>query len=89
LIRIESSAFSKSSRESIAIPRNVQFIDGSAFCNVDLSSITIENGNNTVVLDEGVLIDIVCHNLIHNFSASSIVHIPNDIEILGSFCFSY
>jgi hypothetical protein len=71
------------------IPRNVQFIDGSAFCNVKFSSIGIESGNHTFVVENDLLIDIVCHKLIRNFSRSSIIHLPNDIEILGSSCFSW
>jgi hypothetical protein len=39
LARIESDAFLNSSLQSIAVPRNVQFIDGSAFLVVRLSSI--------------------------------------------------
>jgi hypothetical protein len=89
LIRIESSAFLFSSLQSIIIPRNAQFIDGSAFCNVELSSITIENGNTTFVIEQDLLIDIIWHKLIRSFSRSSTVHIPSHIEILGSNCFSY
>jgi hypothetical protein len=59
-MRIESSAFSSSSLQSIVIPRNVQFIDGSAFCNVELSSITIENGNTTFVGENHLLIHLDC-----------------------------
>jgi hypothetical protein len=66
------------------IPRNVQFIDGSAFCAVTLSSIMIESGNNTFVIANDLLIDIVHHELIRNFSTSSTVHIPSHIEIPGS-----
>jgi serine/threonine protein kinase len=45
LIRIESSAFSDSSLQSIEIPRSVQFIAGSAFACSKMNSISIENGN--------------------------------------------
>jgi hypothetical protein len=69
------------------IPRNVRFIDDSAFQNVELSSISIESGNERFVIREDLLIDIVDHELIRNFSSSSWVIIPRDIEILGSFCF--
>jgi hypothetical protein len=70
------------------IPRNVQLIDGSALCNTHLSLIRIESGNNTFVVVNDLLIDILCHKLIHNFSTSSTIDIPNDIEIFGSSCFS-
>jgi hypothetical protein len=46
LNRIESLSFSSSSLRSIEIPRNVQFIDGSAFADSQITSISIENGND-------------------------------------------
>jgi hypothetical protein len=88
LTRIESSAFSYSSLQSIVIPLNVRFIDGSAFCYVNLSSITIENGNNRYVVENDFLIDFVDHQLIRIFSKSTTITIPKDIEILCSNCFS-
>jgi hypothetical protein len=88
LSRIESNAFSDSSLRSIVIPRNTQFIDGSAFQDVKGLSISIESGNERFVIREDLLIDIVDHKLIRNFSSSSSVIIPYDIEILCSFCFS-
>jgi hypothetical protein len=88
LTPIESFAFSKSSLKSIVIPRNVRFIDGSAFVGVTLSSIAIEPGNDRFVIENELLIDIVDHKLIRNFSKSSEIEIPSSIEILGSSCFS-
>jgi hypothetical protein len=70
------------------IPRNTEFIDGSAFENVTLSFISIESGNKRFVIRGEMLIDIVDHKLIRNFSSSPSVTIPRDIEILGSLCFS-
>jgi hypothetical protein len=46
LTRIESSAFASSSLQSIEIPRNVQFIDGSAFCGTRCDHVSIEAGHN-------------------------------------------
>jgi predicted metal-binding protein len=88
LTRIESHAFSYSSLESIVIPRNVQFIDGSAFRCVTLSSISIESGNEMFVIEKDFLIDILHHKLIRNLSKSSEVEIARTIEIVGSNCFS-
>jgi hypothetical protein len=88
LTRIESSAFSYSSLQSIVIPRNVKFIDGSAFIGVTLSSISIESGNEIFVIENDFLIDILRHKLIRNFSKSSAIELAGDIEILGSNCFS-
>jgi uncharacterized protein YuzB (UPF0349 family) len=89
LTRIESEAFSHSSLQSIVIPRNVRFIDGSAFIGVILLSISIESGNNLFVMANEFLLDIIHHKLIHNFSTSSTIEIANNVEILGSKCFSY
>jgi hypothetical protein len=88
LTRIESNAFSFSSLESIVIPRNVRFIDGSAFIRVPLSSISIESGNEIFVIENDLLIDVLHHKLIRNFSRSSTIEIGRNVEILGSHCFS-
>jgi hypothetical protein len=89
LIRIEAKAFYKSSLQSIVIPRNVQFIDGSAFPNLPLSFISMEPGNEHFVIENDFLIDIINYKLIHYLSDSPYVHIGSDIEILGSSCFSF
>jgi hypothetical protein len=89
LARIEFRAFASSSLQSIVIPCGVQFIDGSAFRNMELSSISIESGNKRFVIRDDFLIDIVDHKLIRNFSNSPSVMIPCDIEILYSECFSW
>jgi hypothetical protein len=65
------------------ISRGVQFIDGSAFQNVELLSISIERES-----EQNSMIDIVDHKVIRNCSNPSSVMIPRDIEILGSKCFS-
>jgi hypothetical protein len=88
LTRIESCAFAFLSLQSIVIPRNVRFIDGSAFAGVIQLSISIESGNNIFVIENGFLIDVIHHKLIRNFSTSSTIIIPSDIEILGSSSFS-
>jgi hypothetical protein len=89
LTRIESEAFSFSSLQSIVIPRNVQFIDGSAFVNVTLSSISIESGNGIILIEKDFLILVLNHKLIRNFSELSTIEIGRNIKMLGSFCFSY
>jgi hypothetical protein len=66
------------------ISRGVQFIDRSAFQNVELSSISIESENERFIIERNSLIDIVDHKVIRNCSNSSSVIIPRDIEILGS-----
>jgi hypothetical protein len=69
------------------IPFRVKFIDGSAFCSVNLSSYSIESGNEIFIIQRDLLIDNVHHKLIRSFSTLSIVSIPFDIEILGPSCF--
>jgi hypothetical protein len=59
LTRIASKAFSFSSLQSIEIPRNVQFIDGSVFVDVTLSSISIESGDAIFVMENDFLIDVL------------------------------
>jgi hypothetical protein len=68
LTQIKSSAFSSSSLESIEIPRDVRSIDGSAFIGSELYSISIEAGHDRFVIESGILIDLVDHRLIRNFS---------------------
>jgi hypothetical protein len=87
LRRIESYAVSASSLESIVIPRNVQFIEGSAFCSVKLLSCELESRNDRFVVANEFLIDFLNHILIRDFSNSSDIAIPSSIEILGPSCF--
>jgi hypothetical protein len=89
LARIESKAFCESSLQSIVIPKNVQFIDGSAFRDVRLSSISIESENERFAIENDLLIDLVDHILIRNFSNLSNVTISASIKILGSGCLSF
>jgi hypothetical protein len=88
LTRIESFAFSGSSLQSIVIPRKVQFIDGSAFLNVTLSSISIESGNEYFVIEHEFLIDVLHHKLIRHLWESSEIKIGRNVEMLGLRCFS-
>jgi hypothetical protein len=71
------------------IPRNVQFIEGSAFIIAAISSISIESENEICVIENEFLMDIVHHKLIRNLSRSSNLEMVSDIEIVGSSCFSY
>jgi uncharacterized Fe-S cluster-containing radical SAM superfamily protein len=88
LLEIDSHAFAFSSLQSLVIPRNVYFIHGSAFAHLNLLLIEIEPGNETFILENDLLIDIVHHVLIRSFSNSSNIAIPSDIEILGQSSFS-
>jgi hypothetical protein len=88
LNRIESKAFSYSTLESIEIPRNVQFIDGSAFQNIFSTFVSIKSSNPHFSMANDFLVDIIHHRLVRNFSSSRFITIDADIEILGSSCFS-
>jgi predicted metal-binding protein len=88
LNRIESFVFYCSSLESIEIPRNVQFIDGSAFRETRCNHISIEANHQRFMMQNDFLVDFVDHRLIRTCSASSNIEISSDIEIFGSSCFS-
>jgi hypothetical protein len=82
LTQIASYAFSFSSLQSIAI-------EGSAFCDANLSKCLIDTGNRRFVFDNQFLIDVVDHKLIRNFSKSPNLEISSNVEILGSSCFGF
>jgi hypothetical protein len=77
-----------SSLDSIEIPRDVRFINGCAFVQAHLSSISLEAGHDPLVIENDFLIDIVDHRLIRNFSRSCHIEIMITVEIVGSSCFS-
>jgi hypothetical protein len=73
--------------QSLVIPRSVQFIDSSVFCDVKLSSCNIEWENDRFVVENVFLIVFLNHKLIRNFSNSSDITISSSIEILRRSCF--
>jgi hypothetical protein len=89
---IESYTFSGSAIKSIAIPRDVDFIDGSAFShirNISNISILIQAGHSHFILDSSFIVDSSRSKLIGFFGCDSHVMIPFNIEILCSSCFSF
>jgi hypothetical protein len=88
LLRIGSNAFAYSSLQSIVIPSQVQSIDGSAFCGVNLLNCLSECDNPRFIFDQTFLLNVIDHRLIRNLSGLSHITIPCDIEILGSSCFA-
>jgi hypothetical protein len=88
LTGIESEACLFSSVQSMVIPRNVQFIDGSAFIDVTLSSGIIDSRNEISVLENGFLIDVLHRQLIRHFSKSSEIELGRNNAILESKWFS-
>jgi hypothetical protein len=88
LVQIESELFSNSSLQSIVIPPSVRVIDGSAFEGPMLPFLSIDNGNEIFAHENDLLIDVVGHQLIRNFSGFSTVHVSGSIEVFGSSCFA-
>jgi hypothetical protein len=88
LNRIESYAFTCSSIQSIEIPRNLRLLDGSAFVAMNSKCVSIEAGHERFAIENEILLDVIDHRLIRDFSSYSCVAIYRDIEILGSSCFS-
>jgi hypothetical protein len=70
------------------IPRSVQFIDGPAFDDVKIDSVSIEAGNTIFEMINTFLIDIQSHKLIRSFSSLVNITIPYSLALLGSLCFS-
>jgi uncharacterized protein YuzB (UPF0349 family) len=89
LTRIEQLAFLYSSLQSIVIPRHIGFIDGSAFSGLNQLSVSIESGNDILIIDNGFLIDIIHHKLIHVFSKSEEIELGRNIEMLEIRCFAF
>jgi hypothetical protein len=87
LTRIRSGATSHSALGSIVFPPSAQFIDGSALIDVTLSSISIESGNEILVIENDFLVVAVNHKLIRHCSTSSEIEIGMNIKMLGSKAF--
>jgi hypothetical protein len=83
---MKSKVFSQSSLKSIEIPRNVEFIDGSAFSRASCHHVSLEAGHERFAIKNDFLLDFVDHRLIRSFPSSSNIVIFSDIEILGSSC---
>jgi hypothetical protein len=66
-----------SSLQSIVLPSQVQLIDGS-FGSVNLSKCLIESVNRRFVFDKILLLTVVDHRFIRNFSGSFHIIIPHD-----------
>jgi hypothetical protein len=89
LTRIEYKAFSYASLESIIIPPNVAFIDGSAFSGVDAISISVEDGNKSFVIQDDFLLNAGRNVLVRYLGGDRPVVVPRSIEVLGPSSFSH
>jgi hypothetical protein len=88
LKRIESEAFCESSLQSIVIPRSVSFIEGSAFSNLKGFSLSLESETSAFSVDGDFLFNLSKSTLICYFGSKSSIVIPQNVEIIGSKCFS-
>jgi hypothetical protein len=89
LTRIESSAFFDcSSLRSITIPRNLQFVDMSAFSKTSMISISITLDYLPFVVESYFLLNSLNMRLIRCFGNESRIIIPRHVQILCSSCFS-
>jgi hypothetical protein len=86
-MRIEESSFVNCSFKSICIPRNVTFIDGSAFIGCACETITFDSENHPFSFDRGFLVDQHEMHFVRYFGRSNEVHIWKAIEIIGDSCF--
>jgi hypothetical protein len=89
LTRIESDTFTHPSLKSITIPKNVQFIHGSAFLNYSNISISIASNNLHFVVKSDFILDSSNTQLIRYFGKKSNITIPCHVQILSSSCFSH
>jgi hypothetical protein len=90
LERIEESALKDCSNlKSLQVPKNVRFIDGSAFQGVPVNSITVEAGSGSfrAPSPEGLFYDLG-RNAISRYSGTCTeVCVPDNIQILGQSAF--
>jgi hypothetical protein len=73
--------------KSIVRPRNVTFIDGSAFSSPEDFSLSIERGDCAFAVEGDFLLDISRTTLIGYLGSQSSIVIPRNVEIIGSKCF--
>jgi hypothetical protein len=89
LTRIESKAFCYASLDSIIIPQNVSFIDGSAFSAVGAISISIEGENRSFVIQDDFLMNAGRSILIRFLGGDKPVVVPCSLRVLGRSSFSH
>jgi hypothetical protein len=74
--------------KSFVFPGQVEFIDGSAFCVVNLEHVTIESASSQFVLEGLILHDLSRNAIVRNFGQSEYLLVGTRIEILAKSCFS-
>jgi hypothetical protein len=88
LRRIEEACFYQCSLESIVIPRNVEFVQESAFVGCLMQLITVSEDKARFSINRDFLIDNIESRLIRYVGKSKEIHFWKDIEILGESCFA-
>jgi hypothetical protein len=73
---------------SFVFPGRVGFIDGSAFCVVNLQHVAIESDSSQFVLEGLILHDLSRNAIVRNFSELESIFVEAKIEILAKSCFS-
>jgi hypothetical protein len=87
LIRIDKKAFAWSGLVSLTLPQSLEFVDGRAFDGCHVQSVKIAAGNRHLEMRDGFLVGIIDQRLIRYFGPNHDVKVPNDILILGKYCF--
>jgi hypothetical protein len=88
LERIEESAFRGSGLQSIVIPRDVAFVDGSAFIRVSLDSVSVSGEGSQLVVCDSFLEGCGGSIIYRYLGFSNSVMIPSRIVVLGPSSFS-
>jgi hypothetical protein len=86
LRRIEQSCFGPRLK-SITIPKNVDYIDPSAFAAIPTASISIEAGNRRFSICGTFLVDIIDSKAVRYFGGHCVKNCDT-IKVLGPLCFS-
>jgi hypothetical protein len=88
LQRIEEMCFADYRLKSICIPRNVDFIDGSAFVGCSIGSVSVDRSNKRFSIYQNFLYDTINLIAIRYFGAKRSVLLWNDLKVLGKCCFA-
>jgi hypothetical protein len=88
LKRIEKEVFARSGLKSIVLPNTVTFVDGSAFVDTSLVSVSVGIGSSQLIFRNHFLENILNGILIRYFGDSSSIQIDHSITCIGKGCFS-
>jgi len=73
--------------KSIALPRSLESIDGSAFGFTSIENIEVEDGNCQMKTERNLLVNFIYSIGIRHFGHYSSIDIPNWLSVLDKFCF--